>query len=146
MVWLILKSGGVITDRAAQPIKGDSTILEFNGIGSRGYTVVLKRHDGKKLYAPIEDGRAVITNTFLVPNKYKVSILTLDGETTVMCEGIRIVNTGGAVFIHPDDGDLPSEVVRLRVANNTAQTEMEYIKRRLDKIESRLAEIEGFDI
>ena len=145
MVWLILKSGGVITDRAAQPIEGEATTLEFNGV-SEGHTVVLKRHDGKKIYAPIEDGKAEIANTFLVPSKYKVSILSLDGEATIKCEGLRIIKTGGAVFVHPDDGDLPSEVVRLRVANDELQKEIDFLKARLSGIEARLAEIEGFDI
>lgn len=146
MKWKILSDGkGVIIERGAIGVE-KNTEFSFDGIGE-GYTAIFKREDGRRAYGSISDGVCSVGEDFLKKgNTFLVAVSTFTGDEPIICEGIKRVVCEGKSFVVPDDGNLPSEVARLRTENDDIRARMAEMNKKFEELLARVGELEGFDI
>lgn len=145
MRWRVLRNKtAALTDR--EPVGVGKESITFYIDGADGYTVIFKRGE-YTLYKKIVDGRCLIPPAAFIPGTVtEVYISNLDGSTSIVCEALKCRDVGGAVFLFPDDGDIPKRVSSLLLAYDELLTEFREIKEKFNEILKRMDELEGLDV
>lgn len=139
---------GVIISREGHTLSGDIP-FRFEG-ASEGATAIITNQDGTSYYRALENRECS------VPSKYlngcvSVGLAVMNGKVPTRrwsCEGIRVIRqSGDAVLVLPDDGDLPGTIAMMRVEIDELREKNSLLEARLEVLALEFESIkEGYNI
>lgn len=138
---------GVVLTRSPEVVAGEMTMV-FKGAPACA-TVILEC-DGQPYYRPLIDG---VCHTRVAQFSGSVKVTVVEENNSARparwrCEPIKVTPmTGNRVFVSPDDGNMPEEVVRLRQENEQIRMTLAAFGKRLAELSEELENIrEGYNI
>jgi hypothetical protein len=149
MIYRIFNNArGVIVSREAQTLSGDIP-FHFEG-APEGATAIITNQDGTSYYRALENRECS------VPSKYlngcvSVGLAVMNGKVPTRrwsCEGIRVIRqSGDAVLVLPDDGDLPGTIAMMRVEIDELREKNSVLEKKIEELYDAFEKIkEGYNL
>ena len=137
----------IILTRQPELVEGQLAV-KFNGAPPEATAVFYL--DDMNFYRPLNDGRcSVPVDKF--QGDIQVTVAVFDDATPMTkwcCEGLKVTRTpDGAVWIAPNDMNLPQEIANIRIRLDELRRMVETLRKSNQELEKELESIkEGYDL